>query len=351
VKKAFNRLYQKLVADVHDLHYLFIELTHKCNLKCIHCGSDCVSQPHVPDLPASDILKVLRDIKKNYNSHTIMVALTGGEALCYPDLFELGKSIYDLEFPWGMVTNGFGWTADTVRRAYRSGMQTFTISLDGMEEDHNWLRGHRESFNRAVNSIRMFMDNPGFKKMDVVTCVNKRNLHSLDDMYDLLKKLGIGNWRFFIVSPIGRASGQPDLFLDREEFRTLLNKIEEFRNRQDIKCNLSESGYIGHDNDRRVRNVPYFCLAGIHVAGIMVNGDILACPNIDRRFRQGNIRNDSFTEVWESGFKEFRDRSWMKTGDCEKCPEWKNCKGNSFHLWDIDAGKSKLCHYNRFIKN
>jgi radical SAM protein with 4Fe4S-binding SPASM domain len=82
----------------------------------------------------------------------------------------------------------------------------------------------------------------------------------------------------------------------------------------------------------------------------MVNGDILACPNIDRRLKQGNIVRDSFTEVWESGFKEFRDRRWMKTGECGNCSEWKYCKGNSFHLWDIDSGKPKLCHFTQFIK-
>lgn len=27
-----------------------------------------------------------------------------------------------------------------------------------------------------------------------------------------------------------------------------------------------------------------------------------------------------------------RDRSWAKTGDCEKCREWKNCLGNGLHL-------------------
>ena len=351
MKKVFNRLYQKLVTDVHDLRYLFIELTRKCNLNCLHCGSDCVKQPHVLDLSAEDIISVLKDIKRNHNPHIILVALTGGEPLCYPKLFDLGKSIYDLEFPWGLVTNGFAWTTDSVRKAYQSGLQSLTISLDGLEQDHNWLRGHKESFSRAVNSIKMFIDHPGFKKMDVVTCVNKRNLSHLDKMYDFLKKLGVINWRFFIVSPIGRATQHEDIFLNKEEFQALLNKIEEFRRRKGIACCLSESGYIGYNNDRRVRNTPYFCLAGIRIAGIMVNGDILACPNIDRRFKQGNIRSDSFTEVWESGFKEFRDRRWMKTDTCGNCPEWKHCKGNSFHLWDIDAGKPKVCHFNQFIKN
>ena len=80
----------------------------------------------------------------------------------------------------------------------------------------------------------------------------------------------------------------------------------------------------------------------------MVNGDILACPNIDRRFRQGNVGTDSFVEVWENKYLQFRDRSWMKTDRCRTCSEWKMCQGNSFHLWDVEASRPKLCHFRDF---
>lgn len=77
----------------------------------------------------------------------------------------------------------------------------------------------------------------------------------------------------------------------------------------------------------------------------MVNGDILACPNIDRRFRQGNVHHDSFLDVWENRHEPFRDREWMRVGRCAACSEWRHCQGNSFHLWDLDRNESKLCHF------
>ena len=115
-----------------------------------------------------------------------------------------------------------------------------------------------------------------------------------------------------------------------------------------MKVSLSESGYLGPDHEGTVRTQYYFCRAGINVAGIMVNGDILACPNIDRRFKQGNIREDSFVETWETRYREFRDRSWMKVGDCKKCGQWRYCQGNSLHLWDKDKNRTKLCHCEAF---
>ena len=46
---------------------------------------------------------------------------------------------------------------------------------------------------------------------DVVTCVNKRNISELPQMYDLLKGMGLKQWRLFTIIPIGRAAADPDM--------------------------------------------------------------------------------------------------------------------------------------------
>ncbi len=350
IQRKLLPTYQDSVRKLHELKYIFFELTNSCNLACLHCGSDCVKDSAIPNLPAESVLKVLAEIKTKYNSHNITVVLSGGEPLCYPNVFELGKKIYELEFPWGMVTNGYAWNIQRIKDAMTSGMQTVTVSLDGLEEDHNWLRGKKDSFKKAINAIALFVKNPFYQVMDVITCANKRNLNSLDKIYDLLKNLGVKRWRLFTIAPIGRAVKYPELFLDRDEHKLLFDKIIEYRTKTDIIVNYAEADYIGVEYEKKIREFYYFCQAGISIAGIMVNGDILACPNIDRRFKQGNINSDSFVEVWENKYQVFRDRSWMKTGQCETCKEWNFCRGNSFHLWSIDENKTKICHY-KFVND
>ena len=260
----------------------------------------------------------------------------------------LGKKIYELEFPWGMVTNGLGWTETKVKMAQDSGLHTLTISLDGLEKEHDWLRGKKGSFEKATNAIKMFVANPFYQAMDVITCVNQKSLPTLDKIYELVKSLGLKRWRIVTISPIGRSHKTPELFLDKEQFNYLMKKVLEFRDRKEISINYSESGYLGSVYENQVRDHAYFCMAGINVAGIMVNGDILACPNIDRRFKQGNIYQDSFVDVWENKYDVFRNRNWMKQGECSNCKDWSLCKGNSFHLWDIDNKCTKLCHTKVF---
>jgi len=348
IKRALFPSYRRLVSRLHELNYLFLEVTQKCNLSCLHCGSDCRKDVSVPDLSQEAILRVLREIRGRQRPHGVTVVLTGGEPLCYPDLFELGAEIRRLEFPWSLVTNGYAWTEDRVRRAEQAGLNSITVSLDGLAAEHDWLRGQKHSFKRALRAIELFTREQFWQAMDVVTCVNRRNLGQLETVYDLLQDRGVPSWRLFTISPIGRAAKLPELLLSPEGYRDLLETIVELRRRGKMAVELSESGYLGRRYELCARDALFFCRAGITIAGIMVNGDILACPNIDRRFAQGNIHHDSFVEVWEKKYAQFRDRSWMRTGLCASCSEWRFCQGNSFHLWDLDQGRPRICHCRDF---
>lgn len=50
--EILNRLFQWNETRVHELNYLFWECTTRCNLHCIHCGSDCTASGGEPDMPA-----------------------------------------------------------------------------------------------------------------------------------------------------------------------------------------------------------------------------------------------------------------------------------------------------------
>jgi len=341
-------VYQGLVRRLHELTTVFFELTHDCNLRCLHCGSDCARDPGAPRLARDTVVRVLREVKAHRDSHEVLVIFSGGEPLCHPELFELGADVTALEFPWGMVTNGYALSADKLRRAKAAGLRSITVSLDGLADAHDWLRGREGSHERAVAALSMLVADPFYGAMDVVTCVNKRNLRQLRQTRDLLVGLGVKDWRLFTISPIGRAPGHADLFLSRAEYGELLESLRAMRQEGGLHVALSESGYLGCRNELEVRDQYFFCRAGINVAGVMVNGDILACPNIDRRFAQGNVHRDSFIDVWEHRYEVFRDRSWMRTGDCRGCGEWRHCQGNSFHLWDLDTGRTKLCHCHEY---
>jgi radical SAM enzyme (rSAM/lipoprotein system) len=338
-----EKVKRKLVRE-HPLTQLFWECTLRCNLACRHCGSDCKQISAIKDMPKEDFGRVLDSVAAAIDSHKVMINITGGEPLCRPDLEACGRMIYEKEFPWGMVTNGLALTPQRYERLLRSGLRAMTISLDGIGETHDWMRGHKGSFEKAAAAIKMVIDS-GEIAFDVVTCVNKRSYAQLVDIKEFLISLGLKDWRLFTVFPVGRAAQDPELQLSNEEFRGLMEFIKATRKEGRIKAEYGCEGFLGnYEGD--VRSHFYTCQAGITVGSVLADGSISACPSIRADFHQGNIYKDDFMEVWNNRFQTFRDRTWMHKDQCASCKVWKYCKGNGMHLRDAD-GKLIFCHYSR----
>ena len=330
--------------EKHPLRQLFWECTLRCNLRCRHCGSDCHVSSSVPDMPFDDFRKVLRRVREVWDPHRIMIVITGGEPLMRKDLEKCGRAIYDMEFPWGLVSNGLLMTPRRIESLLAAGMHSATVSLDGFRDDHEWMRGVPGSFRHAEEAIRILAAEPDIK-FDVVTCVNRRNYDTLDEFKDWLVSAGLKKWRLFTVFPAGRAVSDPELQLDREHFRGLMDFIAKVRTEGKIMPSYGCEGFLG-EYEGRVRDHLYTCQAGLSVASVLADGSISACPSIRSDYRQGNIHTDDFTDVWENRFTLYRDRSWMKKGKCAECRWFRYCEGNGMHLRD-SAGNLLLCHLDR----
>lgn len=342
--EAAHKLENDLIRQ-HPLRQLFWECTLRCNLHCQHCGSDCKVQALQPDMPKEDFQRVLDQVAQRTDPHKVFVIVTGGEPLMRSDLEECGRAIYDKGFPWGMVTNGLALTPQRFQRLMRSGLHSATVSLDGFEDDHNWMRGNEHSFEHAVSAIRMMIAEKDFL-FDVVTCVNKRNICRLSELRDYLVGLGLRHWRLFTVFPAGRAAGNPELQLSPEEFHTVMDFIRTTRKEKILDVSYGCEGFLGnYEGD--VRDHFFTCQAGVTVGSVLVDGSISACASIRADYHQGNIYRDNFMDVWEQRFAPYRNREWMRTGECADCKFFRYCRGGGMHLRDAD-GKQMFCHYNRF---
>ena len=313
-KKIVLSLYQqhkRNQSQLHELTYLFWECTLRCNLNCIHCGSDCTKEAMAPDMPMEDFLKVLDKISTQVNPNKTMVVITGGEPLMRKDLEKCGEEIYKRGFPWGMVTNGFGLTAARFNSLLNAGLRSITISLDGLNsETHDWFRGKSGSWQKAIEAVERVAATPDLM-YDVVTCVNKRNIGDLEAIKELFISKGVNRWRLFTVFPKGRAKENPLLQLSKEEFVRLMDFIKDTRKEGKIKASYGCEGYLG-EYELEVRDSPFFCQAGIHIGSVLVDGSISACPSLRADYIQGNIYNDDFMKVWNEKYQIMRDRSWTK---------------------------------------
>lgn len=332
----------------YPLKSLFWECTLRCNAFCAFCGSRC-GEVRSEELSKEEILHVFREVADKLDPTTIMINVTGGEPLLRKDLFQVMEACCAMGFPWGMVTNGILITPQIIAQMQKSGMKTISVSLDGLRETHEELRGVKGCFDTILCNLKLLRDAGFLDHLQVTTVVSKRNIGELEDLYDLLKPLGLDSWRVAVVDPIGRAEDQKELLLDAGDLRRYLDFVREHRNDIQLPVITTCSHYYGKDNQFD-RTDGYVCHTGKTVASILANGDIFVCPNVPRRTEliQGNVRRDSLPEVWESGFKQFRDPLYRRGNTCAECPDWTVCWGDSAHTWDYDDKEPKFCYRRIF---
>ncbi|MCM1348161.1 MAG: TIGR04133 family radical SAM/SPASM protein [Firmicutes bacterium] len=340
-----NRKLRHQRVEMHVMRQLFWECTHRCNLNCLHCGSDCSSNADHPDMPASDFLNALDQLLPHVDRHGLNIVITGGEPLMRADLEQVGLELYHRELPWGIVTNGLALTPQRFDKLLRAGLHNITVSLDGLEDAHNRMRGNPKSFDRAWNAIKMIADN-GTLNFDVVTCVNRNSLSQLPRMAEMLTEAGVARWRLFTIFPSGRARRYPEFNLTNSEFHQLMKFIATLRKQGGIIPSYCCEGFVGN-YEGEVRDYFYSCEAGISIASLLIDGSIAACPSIRADYSQGNIyKGDTIWDTWQNRYEAYRNREWMRTGICSDCKMFRYCEGSGMHLREAD-GSIKHCFFHR----
>ena len=325
------------------LRQLFLELTLRCNERCLHCGSSCGAQP-CPEVSLEDYRRLLDGVKRDFDISRMMLCITGGEPMLRPDFFDIVGYAHELGFRWGMTSNATLIDAAAAKRLRESGMRTISVSIDGLPETHDRLRRSPGSFRRAMAGVQALIDEGGFKAIQITTVVNHGNLSELEALYERFLDVDIDSWRVVAIEPIGRALEHPELQLTGAEHRALLDFIRHKREQQ-MPVTYGCCHYLGLEYEREVRDWFFFCGAGRTVASVMTNGDIGACLNIDRNPRtiQGTIYRDDFSDVWRNRFQTFRGSLAEGNAACRSCPHVAFCDGDSCHSWDYAADAPLAC--------
>lgn len=131
-----------------------IDITYRCNLKCINCNRSCTQAPSNLDMDIDSIRRfVTSSIEKNI--YWKVIRILGGEPTLHPNfeaiLYEILR--YKIEYPevcLVIVTNGYG---DTVKRALLRVPPHFYIENS---QKQNHIQEYFEPFNCAPMDDRQF---------------------------------------------------------------------------------------------------------------------------------------------------------------------------------------------------
>jgi MoaA/NifB/PqqE/SkfB family radical SAM enzyme len=174
---------------------LVIELTNRCNLRCLHCFTE--RHAATGDLPLAIVDKVLREGKDCDIDH---LAFTGGEPTIHHQFTGIIRRVCETEYTFSLVSNGTNFRRIVpLLQRYRHRFAGVTFSLDGAREaTHDRLRG-AGSYRRMMRaaSLCVFKDFPFTLNM-VLTAQNRGEVA---EMIGLATRLGSQGIRFGHLMP------------------------------------------------------------------------------------------------------------------------------------------------------
>jgi len=176
---------------------LNLDLTRRCNLKCVMCeqhrhqpGTSGALSWYDParELPLAAWVNLLDQV----SFWRPRLYITGGEPLIYPYFPDLIREAKKRKLVIHLQTNGtlLEKAADLLVEA---GVEMVTVSLDGPRAIHERIRGQKGAFNRSCQGINALVSARGRRASPLllINCViSKANMPFLEEMMPLAQELG-----------------------------------------------------------------------------------------------------------------------------------------------------------------
>lgn len=198
-------------APVPSLRYLELLITDRCNLRCRHCY---LGEGRHQDLEFDKILKILEEFEA---IHGLRLLLSGGEPLLHPEFWRLNDVLGRFAFRSVLLSNGSLITEEVAEKLRVHEVQ---ISLDGMKEGHEALRGEGR-FEEALRAIDRLQASR--IRISVATMIHRRNLNEFEQLKILIESKGIEEWNVDVPCVEGRLEKNNELWVTPEEAGPLLH--------------------------------------------------------------------------------------------------------------------------------
>jgi radical SAM protein with 4Fe4S-binding SPASM domain len=303
------------------------EITFACNMRCLHCGT-AAGKKRPDELTTREALDLIDELARLGCGN---IVLSGGEPLLRPDWRQLAERVKNNGVKCCLISNGYAVTREVVDDFERLGLDKIGISFDGSEKTHNYIRQREDSWKKAYSSMKLMSEN-GHIPFVAVSQISNINLGELDNIRDALIDVGCKEWRIQMTTSTGRMMEHKDLVLSLDNFPRLVDRILELKNDSRIALDVGENiGYYGCKGYQLQDGGLYYgCYAGMRVAGIESDGKIKGCLSMPEEFVEGNIRDSSFTEIWNRPDGFAYNRKFTRetaSGACHDCKYLPLCRG------------------------
>lgn len=331
----------------YPLLFVNVELTLRCNLKCLHCGSTAgTARPR--ELESKEWLSVMEQLAELGCRE---VCVLGGEPFVNRHWFEIASSICDLDMNLVLITNGWLIRPELVKRL--SGLKRLDrigVSLDGAtQETHDRIRGRKGSFARVKEALFMLRD-AGFET-GAITSVSRLNLDELVLMREMLAGQEI-TWQLQTVMGHGERWSTAWNLTPEQNYQ-VAEFIADSRAEYGVDVlPIAGSHGFGYNSTRlsgyAERDEWPGCLGGRATLGIMSSGQVKPCLSQPDSMVVGDLTREPLSTIWKDDERFRRNRLFsidMLTGFCRECPHASVCQGGCPNLPFTTSGSDSDNEY------
>ena len=338
--------------------YAVWELTLRCNLACGHCGSRA-GERRDNELNTEEALDLVRQLSEVGIDE---VTIEGGEAFLRADWATIARAITDAGMACTLVTGGYGVSRETARRMKDAGIVAVSVSIDGLEQTHDTLRGKSGSWNSCFSALAHFRE--AGLEICTNTQINRLSVRDLPGLYERLRDAEVSVWQLQLTTPMGNAADRAWLLLQPAELDDVFRVLARVGMRAADEGRValvpgSNLGYFGPYDDlifRATRGRRWMgCVAGLAAIGIHhADGSIKGCPTLPAQFVGGNIRDKPLSEILETRELTFNMTAGKPEGlshlrgFCATCPHRVSCRGGCTQTATVimgERGDNPYCHF------
>lgn len=296
-------------------------VTYRCNAKCTMCN-----RYKVPSKPEEEIsLETIKKLPEMYFTN-----ITGGEPFIRDDLKDIVRELYKKSDRIVISTNGF-FTDKIVDLCKEFPQIGIRISIEGLEQTNNEIRGLEDGYNRGYTTLKKLVD-MGMQDVGFGMTVQDRNAADLVPLYNISDELGmefatasLHNSFYFVESH----NIIKDRLMVAQNFEDLINRLLESNSPKKWFRAYFNHGLINYIFSQK-RLLP--CDMSFDTFFIDPYGDVMPCNGTKEKQVMGNLNEQSWDELWNSEQAE-KVRKFVR-----------NCDRNCWMIGSVSPAMHKYIH-------
>jgi radical SAM protein len=335
---------------------VYWELTRACDLACRHCRAEARPAREPEELTTGECRAVLADLAAA-GPPAPRVIFTGGDPLKRPDLLELVREAVALGLGASVAPSATtALTGDAVRALRQAGVSAMSLSLDGSTPArHDAIRGVLGCYGWTLAAAARIV--AAGIPLQVNTLVTRETERDLEDVAEVVQRLGAARWSLFFLIPVGR--GRVLTPLSAREAETMLGWVARNAGRWRFTVTTTEAphfrrialermraeGRSGEEIRRSPAGRGFGIRDGNGIMFIAADGDVT--PSGFLPLVVGNVRRTGAISLYRDHplFGALRTPQWFG-GGCGVCDYRVVCGGSRARAWAATGdvlGRDPLC--------